>query len=59
MTLAWTPVSFSSCMSVSMPAVNMSMITPISAVFTRKSVLWSTPKPLGPMMMPASSAPTT
>ena len=58
-TLACTPVSFSSFMSVSMPAVNISMITPISAALTKKSVLSSTPKPLGPMMMPASRAPTT
>ena len=53
------PVLFNSFISVSIPAVNINIITPISAVFTRKSELSKIPKPLGPSIMPATSAPTT
>ena len=59
MTKALPPVSFKSFMSVSMPAVNMSIITPISAVFLMKSVISIKPRQLGPRMIPASKAPTT
>ena len=53
------PVCLSSFISVSIPAIKRSIITPISAVFVRKSDSWSIPIPLGPKRMPAISAPTT
>ena len=53
------PVRFSCWISVSSPAMNMSMSTPISAVCMMNSVDSITLKQLGPSMMPASNAPTT
>ena len=53
------PVFFSSSRSVSMPALNIRMITPSSAAFTRKSVSPTQLRQLGPTSTPAISAPTT
>ena len=48
-----------SLISVSRPAINISKITPISAVSARKLVSVTTPRTDGPKMTPATSAPTT
>ena len=53
------PVFFSSSRSVSMPALNIRMITPSSAALTRKSVSPTQLSTLGPTRTPAISAPTT
>ena len=53
------PVFLSSEMSVSRPARNISIITPISEAFKRKSVSSTKPNMLGPSIMPANRAPTT
>lgn len=53
------PVRFSSAMSVSSPAVNISTITPTSDSWVIKSVSFNILKKAGPKISPAKSAPTT
>ena len=53
------PLLFSSSISVSRPAQNISTITPISDTSWINSVCFSIPKQAGPSSSPASSAPTT
>ena len=54
-----TPHFFSSCTSVSRPALNISTITPISATLLIRLVSPIHPRQAGPSISPASSAPTT
>ena len=58
-TNAFFPLFFSSSISVSNPAQNISTITPISARLCMKSVSVSIPNAAGPRIRPARSAPTT
>ena len=53
------PVFFSSLMSVSIPAVNINTITPISDTFSMKLTSPNTFRAAGPSTKPASKAPTT
>ena len=53
------PLFLRSSILVSRPAINIRIITPISAVLVRKSVLATMPRQLGPRTIPAIRAPTT
>ena len=53
------PVFFSSFISTSVPALNIMIITPISARSWINSDSWITPRTAGPRIRPASNAPTT
>ena len=53
------PDFFSSAISVSKPAVNINTMTPISAIWSRKTVSCIMPSIVGPSNRPATRAPTT
>ena len=53
------PLALSSLISVSIPAENISTITPISATSWINEVSVNNPNPAGPKISPASNAPTT
>ena len=58
-TIEATPHFFSPFISVSSPAQNIRIITPISATFLIKSTSWIIPNNAGPRRSPAKSEPTT